>query len=114
MFLLSLQCQFTKCFLRKFSTSSLNNISLDSLRITGIQAFQIDLPLHEGSYQWANSKSVQVFDCTVVKVMTNSEIVGYGEQTPLGPNYLPMFALGTRAGIKELGKCNINMDKGVQ
>ena len=28
-------------------------------RITRIQAFQVDLPLHEGSYKWSGGKSVE-------------------------------------------------------
>ena len=34
-------------------------------RITRIQAFQVDLPLHEGSYKWSGGKSVEVFDSTI-------------------------------------------------
>lgn len=29
-------------------------------------------------------------------------MVGYGENTPLGPNYLPAYAEGTRSGIKRM------------
>jgi hypothetical protein len=56
-----------------------------SLKITRIQAFQVDLPLHEGKYTWADGKSIEVFDATIVKIETNQGLVGYGEQTPLGP-----------------------------
>jgi L-alanine-DL-glutamate epimerase-like enolase superfamily enzyme len=34
------------------------------------------------------------------QIDTNIGVVGYGENTPLGPNYLPAYAAGTRAGIK--------------
>jgi hypothetical protein len=37
-------------------------------KITRIQAFQVDLPLHEKTYKWSGGKSVDVFDATVVKV----------------------------------------------
>ena len=73
-----------------------------SIKIKRIQVFQVDLPLHELSYKWSGGKSVEVFDATVVKIETNAGITGYGENTPLGPSYLPAFAAGTRAGIKEL------------
>lgn len=44
-------------------------------------------------------KFVDVFDTTVVRIETNDpNIVGHGENCPLGSNYLPMFAKGTRAG----------------
>jgi cis-L-3-hydroxyproline dehydratase len=73
------------------------------MKITRIRAFLVDLPLHEGSYQWAGGKSVSVFDSTVVEVQTDAGITGYGEVCPLGPSYLPAYANGVRAGIRELG-----------
>ena len=72
------------------------------MRITRISAYQVDLPLHEGSYKWSGGKSVEVFDSTIVEVETESGMVGYGEVCPLGPFYLPAYADGVRAGIKEL------------
>lgn len=73
------------------------------MKITRIRAYQVDLPLHEGSYKWSGGKSVNVFDSTVVEVETDAGVIGYGEVCPLGPFYLPAYAAGVRAGIKELG-----------
>jgi cis-L-3-hydroxyproline dehydratase len=73
------------------------------MKIQHIRAYQVDLPLHEGSYKWSGGKSVTVFDSTVVEVETDAGLVGYGEVCPLGPFYLPAYAGGVRAGIKELG-----------
>ncbi|MDE2857349.1 MAG: mandelate racemase/muconate lactonizing enzyme family protein [Chloroflexota bacterium] len=70
--------------------------------ITRIAAYQVDLPLHEGSYKWSGGKSVEVFDSTIVEVETDNGMSGYGEVCPLGPFYLPAYAEGVRAGIKEL------------
>ena len=72
------------------------------MKITRIAAYQVDLPLHEGSYKWSGGKSVDVFDSTIVEVETDAGLVGYGEVCPLGPFYLPAYADGVRAGIKEL------------
>ena len=72
------------------------------MKIERIAAYQVDLPLHEGSYKWSGGKSVEVFDSTIVRVDTDSGISGYGEVCPLGPFYLPAYAEGVRAGIKEL------------
>ena len=72
------------------------------MKITRIAAYQVDLPLHEGSYKWSGGKSVEVFDSTIVEVETDSGMLGYGEVCPLGPFYLPAYAEGVRAGIKEL------------
>src|ERR1700689_1051936 len=73
------------------------------MKITRIRAYQIDLPLHEGSYKWSGGKSVSVFDSTVVEIETDAGITGWGEVCPLGPFYLPAYAIGVRAGIVELG-----------
>jgi L-alanine-DL-glutamate epimerase-like enolase superfamily enzyme len=72
------------------------------MRITRIAAWQVDLPLHEGSYKWSGGKSVTVFDSTVVAVETDAGLTGFGEVCPLGPAYLPAYAAGVRAGLKEL------------
>jgi L-alanine-DL-glutamate epimerase-like enolase superfamily enzyme len=72
------------------------------MRITRVSAWQVDLPLHEGSYKWSGGKSVTVFDSTVVAVETDAGVTGYGEVCPLGPAYLPAYAAGVRAGLKEL------------
>jgi L-alanine-DL-glutamate epimerase-like enolase superfamily enzyme len=74
----------------------------ESMKIERIAAYQVDLPLHEGSYKWSGGKSVEVFDSTIVRIDTDSGISGYGEVCPLGPFYLPAYAEGVRAGIKEL------------
>ena len=73
------------------------------MKITKIEAFQVDLPLHEGTYKWSGGKSVTVFDSTIVAVHTDIGIIGYGEVCPLGPFYLPAYAQGVRAGIAEIG-----------
>ncbi len=80
------------------------------MKITRIAAYQVDLPLHEGSYKWSGGKSVDVFDSTVVRVETDEGVVGHGEVCPLGPFYLPSYAAGVRAGIAELAPDLIGED----
>jgi L-alanine-DL-glutamate epimerase-like enolase superfamily enzyme len=80
------------------------------VRIAAIRAYQVDLPLREGSYNWSGGKSVSVFDSTVVEVLADDGRSGWGEVCPLGPFYLPAYADGVRAGIKELGPHLIGMD----
>ena len=81
------------------------------MKITRISCYQVDLPLHEGSYKWSGGKSVEVFDSTIVAVETDTGHIGYGECCPLGPFYLPAYAAGVRAGIKELGPHLIGEDE---
>ena len=80
------------------------------MQITGIRAYRVELPLHEGSYKWSGGNSVEVFDSTVVAVHTDSGVVGYGEVCPLGPAYLPAYASGARTGIAELAPGLIGLD----
>jgi L-alanine-DL-glutamate epimerase-like enolase superfamily enzyme len=80
------------------------------MRIIHIFAHRVELPLREGSYKWSGGKSVSVFDSTIVGVETDTGIVGYGEVCPLGPFYLPAYAEGVRAGLRELGPHLIGLD----
>jgi len=80
------------------------------MKISRIFAHRVELPLHEGSYKWSGGKSVTVFDSTIVGVETDDGIVGYGEVCPLGPFYLPAYANGVRAGIRELAPHLIGED----
>ena len=73
------------------------------MKIARIFAHRVDLPLVEGSYKWSGGKSVSVFDSTIVGVETDCGLIGYGEVCPLGPFYLPAYAEGVRAGLRELG-----------
>ncbi len=80
------------------------------MKITRIQAYRVELPLHEGSYKWSGGKSVSVFDSTIVAVETDAGVTGYGEVCPLGPFYLPAYATGARTGIAELAPHLIGED----
>ena len=73
------------------------------MNITRILAYRVELPLHETTYKWSGGKSVTVFDSTIVRVETDTGLAGYGEVCPLGPFYLPAYAEGVRAGLRELG-----------
>jgi L-alanine-DL-glutamate epimerase-like enolase superfamily enzyme len=80
------------------------------MKIARIFAHRVELPLHEGSYKWSGGKSVTVFDSTIVGVETDGGISGYGEVCPLGPFYLPAYAEGVRAGLRELAPHLIGLD----
>jgi len=80
------------------------------MKITAITVYQVDLPLKEGRYAWADGKYVDVFDSTVVCIDTDEGMEGYGEVCPLGPFYLPAFGPGARAGIAELAPHLLGQD----
>ncbi len=80
------------------------------MKIRRILAYRVELPLHETTYNWSGGKSVTVFDSTIVRVETDTGLVGHGEVCPLGPFYLPAYADGVRAGLRELGPHLIGED----
>ena len=80
------------------------------MKIARLLAYRVELPLREGRYQWSGGKSVTVFDSTLIGVETDTGIIGYGETCPLGPSYLPAYAGGVRAGLRELGPHLIGSD----
>lgn len=80
------------------------------MQITAIKAWQIDLPLKEGRYNWSNGNFVEVFDSTVVAVETDEGVTGFAECCPLGSAYLPSYAKGVRAGLLEIGPKLIGLD----
>lgn len=80
------------------------------MKIRRIFAHRVELPLVEGVYKWSGGKSVSVFDSTLVGIETDTGLIGYGEVCPLGPFYLPAYADGVRAGLKELGPHLLGLD----
>lgn len=80
------------------------------MKIAAIRTYQVDLPLKEGRYAWADGKFVEVFDSTVVEIVTDDGRCGFGEVCPLGPFYLPAYGAGARAGIRELAPHLIGLD----
>jgi cis-L-3-hydroxyproline dehydratase len=81
-----------------------------NMKITGIRAWKVGLPLKEGRYSWSNGNFVEVFDSTIVAVDTDIGITGYSECCPLGSAYLPAYAHGVRAGLEEIGPKVIGLD----
>ena len=80
------------------------------MKINRIAAYRVELPLVEGTYKWSGGKSVSVFDSTIFAVETDTGLIGFGEVCPLGPFYLPAYAEGVRAGLRELGPHLIGSD----
>jgi L-alanine-DL-glutamate epimerase-like enolase superfamily enzyme len=80
------------------------------MKIAAIRTYKVDLPLKEGRYSWSEGKYVEVFDSTIVEILTDDGRSGVGEICPLGPFYLPAYADGARAGVAELSQHLIGLD----
>ena len=71
------------------------------MKIRAIHIYQVDLPIKGKPYTMARATLTEL-DTTIVEIVTDSGIVGYGETCPLGPTYQPHHALGARAALIEL------------
>ena len=68
-----------------------------------ISVYQVDLPLHEGSYKWSGGKSVEVFDSTVVRIDTDEGCARARRGLPARTGLPPVLrARRARAGLDEL------------
>lgn len=80
------------------------------MEVTGIDVFTVDLPVAEGSYDWAGGNSYEAFDSTILRLRTDAGVAGYGEVAMLGSSYLPAFGRGARAGVAELADAVLGAD----
>ncbi len=80
------------------------------MQITQIEVFGYDLHYVHGDYVMSGGRVVRALPSTVVKVTTDQGIAGWGEVCPLGQTYLPGFAGGARAALRELAPALIGAD----
>lgn len=73
------------------------------MKITELHVFSHSLPVKNGPYVMANAQ-VWSLESTLVKLVTNTGLVGWGETCPVGPTYAPSHALGARAALMEMGQ----------
>ena len=71
------------------------------MKIKEIRIFQHDLPVKNGPYTMANA-NVWTLDTTLVKVVTDSGLFGWGETCPVGPTYAESHARGARAALIQM------------
>lgn len=71
------------------------------MKIRAIHLFSHDLPVRNGPYRMANAE-VWHLQSTIVKVMTDTGLVGWGETCPVGPTYAEAHAAGARAALTEM------------
>jgi len=79
------------------------------MRIKEVHIYKLELPVAGGSYRMA-SDSVSKLDSTIVEILTDTDLKGYGETCPIGPVYQPMHALGARSALEQMGPHLIGAD----
>jgi len=80
------------------------------MRITGCEVYGYRLTYAHGEYVMSGGRAAQSQDSTLVRLLTDKGIEGWGEVAPLAGTYLPTFAGGTRAAIYELAPALIGLD----
>ena len=71
------------------------------MKIKEIHIYQYDLKVENGPYTMANA-NVWSLKSTLVKIITNTGLVGWGETCPVGPTYAESHARGARAALEEI------------
>jgi len=70
-------------------------------RIKELHVYSKDLPILGGPYTMSRI-TLHSVTSTIVKLVTDTGVVGWGEVAPSGPVYQPQHLLGARAAIAEL------------
>ncbi|MFC3320704.1 mandelate racemase/muconate lactonizing enzyme family protein [Mesorhizobium cantuariense] len=71
------------------------------MRIDRINVYTANLPVKAGTYRMA-SVDVKSLDSTLLEIVADDGLTGWGETCPVGPVYQPHHALGARAAIAEI------------
>ncbi|MFJ2617941.1 mandelate racemase/muconate lactonizing enzyme family protein [Glutamicibacter sp. NPDC087344] len=79
------------------------------MKISSIAIYAHELPVHNGPYRMSHGE-VYSLDTTLVKITTDTGLVGWGEACPVGPVYEQHHAAGNRAALSELAPRLIGTD----
>ncbi len=79
------------------------------MKIAQLLIYQYDLPVKNGPYTMSYGE-ISALDTTLVKLITDTGVVGWGETCPLGPNYAEAHAKGARAALAEMAPGLIGTD----
>jgi L-alanine-DL-glutamate epimerase-like enolase superfamily enzyme len=80
------------------------------MRVERLRCYSIDLPLSTGSYTMSHGRRLTRIETTVVEVVSDSGVVGYGEACTLGANYIEGFAASAQAAVRELAPLVVGSD----
>lgn len=80
------------------------------MKIVGLDVFRYDVGYAHGTYVMSGDRKAATEDGTVVRVVTDEGLDGWGEITTLGKVYLPTFPEGIRTALHDLGSALIGTD----
>lgn len=79
------------------------------MKIAQLHIYKYDLPVKNGPYTMSYGE-ISSLDTTLVKLVSDTGIVGWGETCPLGPIYAEAHAKGARASLSEMAPGLIGTD----
>lgn len=74
---------------------------MTAVRVREIHIYAQDLPVKNGPYTMANAQ-VYALDSTLVRIVSDTGVEGWGETCPVGPTYAEAHAKGARAALREM------------
>ena len=79
-------------------------------RIARVEVYGYELTYVGDEYVMSGGRSIARLQSTVVRVVTEDGVDGYGETCPLGTTYLAAHAEGARAALRELAPAVVGAD----
>jgi L-alanine-DL-glutamate epimerase-like enolase superfamily enzyme len=80
------------------------------MKIERIEVYGYDLTYRYGTYVMSGGQVVESLPSTVVRIIGDGGIEGWGEVCPLGPLYLASHGLGARAGLRQMAPALLGVD----
>ena len=80
------------------------------MRVTRIDVYAYELSYVGGAYAMSGGRVVESLTSTVVRIVTDEGLEGFGETCPLGPAYLAAHAGGAQAALRELAPAALGLD----
>ena len=82
------------------------------MNIARVEIYGYDLSYRYGNYVMSGGQVVTHLPSTVVRIVTDDGIEGFGEVCPLGPLYLSSHGAGARAALAEMAPALIDVPAG--
>lgn len=80
------------------------------MKIARIELYEYNLTYSHGTYVMSKGRAASQQPSNLVRIVTDDGIEGWGEAAILSGNYLPLFAGGTRAALREIAPLLIGED----